>query len=47
MVIFWVISEMSYKIVVGGVIAPWSLNREILVQIRCHIYSFKAYFTGN
>ena len=40
---------MSYKIVVGGVIAPWSLNHEILVQITCHtyIYSFKAYFTGN
>ena len=32
---------------VGGHIAPWSLIREILVQIRCYIYSFKAYFTGN
>ena len=37
---------------VGGLIAPWSLIREILVQIQCRfkafkIYSFKAYFTGN
>ena len=32
---------------VGGHIAPWSLIRELLVQIRCYIYSFKAYFTGN
>ena len=31
----------------GGPIAPWSLIRETLVQIRCHLNSFKAYFTGN
>ena len=36
---------MSY--VVGGPIAHWSLIREILAQMGCHIYSLKAYFTGD
>ena len=51
----WVYSKVYIIIIifiiigpnVGGLIAPWSLIREILVQRQCDIYSFKAYFTGN
>ena len=36
---------MSYKLCGRGVIARWSLIRELLVQIESHIYGFEAPFT--